>query len=227
MEVVIKMTEDHQPRTAAQRQFDQLLKAWERSRGASQGHYAGLLAVANDDRTSEVATDLAALRETVAEWRNLQIGDAKHFHDRLRAIERALESPASAPETDPMCPKCEYRLEKNCLGQWQCYGCGEHGRHLNPEWIVPTQAEPATAHQEPPDPVRGIMPETDAVMAVLPSAPRVDVDAVLRTVIDYGASRETSGYYRRLNDEWDLAVLAETVAGDRYSAIRAMLEGNN
>jgi hypothetical protein len=232
------MTADQQ-RTPAQRVVDYI-----RSQGQDLEHDAELALA----RAEEVATDLAALRDTVAEWRNLQIGDAKHFHDRLRAIERALESPASVPRVT--CSQCGGSgIDNRTEVEWSCDACGGNGR------VASAQAEPATAHQEPPDRVLTVdeglrdriaegvrdtithyakninWPEedsrsafcediesdiTDAVLAVLPSAPRVDVDAVLSLVREYAIA------CRAIADGSDYAV---GEAKNYLAAIRALLEG--
>lgn len=83
------------PMTPAQKQFE-TGKYDESALGTRS------LAAAAMHRAEEVAASVAALAAKVDELSNLQILDAKHFHDRLRKLEPALESPAAAPESDEM-----------------------------------------------------------------------------------------------------------------------------
>jgi len=118
----------------------------------------------------DVATDLGAqiaeLRDTVAAlqqdirgvrgWTEATVevlnGRIDSCNKRIQKY-RALESPASAPEPDPLCQNCKGCGIEESGSRWGdavevigCHECQGTGR-------VTSQSAPATAHQEPPDEV--------------------------------------------------------------------------
>jgi hypothetical protein len=171
------VTADQQPRTAAQQKYDQWDELFNRCGREDEGRFAGFVGESAMQRAEEVATDLAALRGTVAAHKREESENASDLRLLIADLYgriQALESPASAPEFDPL-----WNIKLNVPG-WHkdellapepdplcdlCDGVGwywntTHGKNLKCGYCSgtgriskPAQAEPATAHQEPPDAV--------------------------------------------------------------------------
>jgi len=108
-------------------------------------------------RVADLATDIAALRDTVAAqaeqirtlmgkfntWVPPSVSSIEDHENRIQA----LESPASAPEPDVLCECGHVANEHPALGScWHKSGC-------DCRKFTIAQADPETAHQEPPDAV--------------------------------------------------------------------------
>jgi len=177
---------------------------------------------------------LAALRDTVAALAErietvsqmAQSINLEHLmqDERLAALESrfdtlamadidVIESPASALEPDPLCQNCGHEKSFHPRSWTGClHSPSSHSPYCSCFAFVPAQAEPATAHQEPPDPV----------LAVLPPAPRVDEITIPRELAEL--LLEYADAVADINAAHDDHI-ASNEANAAAARVRAMLEG--